>query len=330
MNRRSYLSGVGLTATAGVAGCLTRIGGRDDIDGPTLDAAEHMLGVGDLNTDWLYAPEDGSGYDFGFTNPNAIEAMQQRFMGIGADLYLAGSRHFLFWESVELAEIDQLTFVDRREFDEGYEAGLLIAEGDLDHDAIIADVTSPDFRFELPVAERWTHGGFEVVLMETGDVVAVDEGVLMLSFEPFRRGKERLELVERVIDARRGERERYFDANGDLGEVHGQFDEAHIVETGTGDRLQQAPEGALVTGEALSIEGAFAEVTLVALFETDADAQHATQFDPAFEELGEEAVITDMQVRGRMTITTQRVDTDVLSPDDASFEPDPVPDPGLG
>ena len=332
MNRRSYLGGIVGLASAASAGCLGRLGGSDDVNGPTLDASQYTISPETINTTWLPAPEnDEGGYDFGFVDPQAILAMEHQWAGIGANVQLAGSRHFTWWSAIDAESIEQLTFVDRREPDAGFEAGAFVAEGELDRDAILDEV--PEFFGEWEIDREREVEDAQVIIFESGDVIAVDDGFVVLSIEPFRRGKDRRELVERILAAHEGSTDRYLEADADFAEMFEAFDESHLLDAGKGERMELAPDDALATAENLTILGAFAEIVLVAIFESDADAEHATQFDPSFEHLAEVALTADTQVRGRMTITTQRVDTDVVDTGDEEFDPEAQdgfqPDPGI-
>jgi hypothetical protein len=290
MDRRTFLAGVAGAAAAssvGLAGCL---GG----DG---DAA---------TTDWIPAPDlfDAEGYRAFSTAPSALAEIQDSLTPSVVKEY---EERILDWQVAD----PMLGDVDRYTSGEKDDAGYIAVEHGLDSGMLASNLESDGF------SAAGEHSGFD--LYETGDGAsarALDDGQLVAGVDPDDGGR----VVEGVIDASGGDRERYHEANDAVADVVEAIDTTDNFWIEGYQRITDtvAARGiftdSIARGYSILLDSETVEATRVEAFTEDADVEEAaintyTEKNPLFD--GAQGL--DWRVDGRMLVIEWTADPAELS-----------------
>jgi len=281
MDRRSFLSGIAGTAaasTVALSGCL------GDSSGPESAA------------DWIPAPDlfGADGYRAFSTAPASLGEIQGSFNPSTVEAY--GER-ILDWEVADpdLADVARYTSGSHDD-----EAGYIAVEHDLDTETLVSNLRDDGF------SSAGEYEGFD--LYETGDGAsarALRDGRLVAGVDPEDGGG----IVEGVIDASNGDRDRYHGADDAVSDVVGVIDttdnfwlKGYRQNTNT-VAARGVFRDSVARGYSIVLDDEEVEATRVEAFVEDADVEESavetyTDENPLFD--GAEGL--DWRVDGRLLV----------------------------
>ena len=308
MGRRRLLEGTAMGIGLVTAGCLESategIGGGDDGDstgggdgsGDSQSPESKPADGTPAYADWLPAPAafESSHYVVDARRPSAVVAQDSEF-GETARIRESADNYGEMFDPAEMELRVRAGNLD------GFEFELFV--GGFDAAEVETNITGDE---EFDLREAGEFHGFSVYQAEDGnDPVAISEDTLVIS--------EHRRMLDPVIEARDGDRERYVEASDDFRKVVESIGTGTAVKAQTYDdhQFDDHVEGAVASGSALRVQGAATEYTGALIFDGEPTAD-ATQTALNGTEYFESARGIDVSVEGDAAVATATLDTAAL------------------
>ena len=308
IGRRRLLEGTAVGLGLATAGCLEsateRIGGNGDGDGSgsgggSEDSQDPNSAADDGTpeyTDWLPAPAafETDHYVVDTRRPSEVVRQADEF---DESARLRGATEN-YGELLDPAGIELRVRAGNLN---GFEFELFV--GGFDPATVKADITG-DGEFSLQEAGEFH--GFSVYQAEDGNnPVAISEEVLLIS--------EHRRMLDPVIEARDGDRERYVEASEEFRTIVESLGTGTAVKAQTYDdhQFDDHVEGTVGSGSALRVRGAETEYTGAMLFDGEATADAARTALNGREYFGSAGEV-DVSVNGDAAVATATLDTAAL------------------